>query len=189
MRSLVFRFAFFFLFLALSACGGSTVPVGEYLQSCDTPNQSRESSCLCQADAECTEDEHGECVGGSWGRGYPPDGTYIQQQCRYPTCAVDDDCRPDRACRRTARGVLDCVPSTCRSDADCSQREGGVCRELSTRSFAHHPEVHCVYDDSVCDPAAGRACPPHGQDSSRPDDVCVFDAGVAACHQDPGPVP
>ncbi|MFK7991013.1 MAG: hypothetical protein AB8I08_33645 [Sandaracinaceae bacterium] len=195
------------LFLLLTACGASSSSatpetrsadlhaVGPGLRSCTTPDLAPESRCVCQSDRDCDERPGGACVTGSWGRGYPPSGTFLHQTCAYAACTTDTDCGADRACvhdpNLAALQVAQCVAASCSSDADCQRDDGseGHCRRMSTVSHQYVPEIHCVYADSACDPEAGRVCPPHGEDDSRPPDLCIFQAGAPVCRRDPGPVP
>ena len=121
-----------------------------------------------------------------------PDSAPAMNLCVDPDCTSDDDCPASSVCTSAEPfGVRRCLPAACKSDADCSERSGGVCRLFSGgccrigepgsggceacqatlpgpfRAYAvvcTYPEDGCRYDDD---------CPMGSQ--------CTVVGGVAAC--------
>lgn len=120
----------------------------------------------CSRDDECTKGVHGRCVMHG----------HAASHCSYDACMSDGDCAAGKTCACQDDGNR-CVPSNCRTDAEC----GGLgCSPTEARScnsyggiigyYCHTKKDSCT-DQSDCgahsscdyEPSAGRwVCVDHG---------------------------
>lgn len=164
------------------------------------------ADCLIERDECCS---HEECPGGRCERRSPSSGscctdsdcsvgtcnwvdtigagycfeegeTEAYNRCVTDECSSDADC-PDGFC--TDPGVLPlrvCIPGTCKTDADCARRPGGICTSVAPgcpSCTGNLTVAACVYPDDGCTYFAD--CPEGS--------VCEVKDGFAACR--PGTCP
>jgi hypothetical protein len=102
---------------------------------------------MCGSASDCTQRPDGHCVSGS-GHG--------ECRCVYKRgCTTDSDCDPDHACVcsvNDAVSVGTCLPSGCRTDADCP---GSRCYRSESGCgvdglHCGTPEDECIAGSSIC---------------------------------------
>ena len=138
------------------------------------PEPACDAAAACQVHADCTAEPGGRCQSqgtGSCG-------------CAYDACTTDADCRADEACMCgedpviTGWAVNTCVPTHCRSAADCPEgedcvipREAGYCDPSLPPA---HDSPTCSSPDDMC--RSNEACTCSGAG-----DVCAGTWQILQC--------
>lgn len=121
----------------------------------------------CSSDAECTDGQNGRCT--ITGNGGP--------HCTYDECTTSNDCATGKSCGCgdvNQYSFNTCVPSNCRTDADCGAN--GYCSPTLdftcgtyggeyTGVYCHTPKDQCM-NDSDCGNATNARCS-YNPESSR----------------------
>ncbi len=93
----------------------------------------------CATDADCTQGTNGRC-GPSQAKGY---------SCSYDLCFTDTDCAAGTSCNCSPQGNA-CLPSTCRSDADCAGLGCSPTYDTSCGAYHGTQGIYCHTKDDTC---------------------------------------
>jgi hypothetical protein len=154
---------------ATSACGARSPGVAEVKRrgvdagvtdgggaaDAGAPPEPVDPSITCYADTECIAGREGRCNTTCGDENFRGGACLRKQACSYTACAQDSECQGKDVCECNDRFGHRCVPSTCRTNADCAA--GFPCTRASDGYHCRTPADECVVASDCATTPGGSA--------------------------------